>query len=109
MQSKPFIGVQNTETMDRYSALWGRLIIFLIRVQQQEDDTLAERLFTEEDPIEDLVDQVSIAAEELYIANLDSRTLNNYIRGKEVGVRSLRPYVQILVVAVNRLSVRLVK
>jgi len=95
--------------MERYSALWGRLIIFLIRVQQHEDDTLAERLFTEEDPIEDLVDQVSIAAEELHAANPDGRTLDDCIRGKEAGARSVRPHAKTLVVAVNRLSVRLVK
>ncbi len=70
---------------------------------------MAERLFTEEDPIKDLVDQVIIAAEELHIANLDGRTLNNYIRGKEAGARSLRPHTKTLVVAVDRLSVRLVK
>lgn len=63
MQSKAFIGVPNMETLRKYSAIWSQQILFLLRIQRSDHDTLAEALLYPDDTLQTLVDDVTASIE----------------------------------------------
>ncbi|KAL2036412.1 hypothetical protein N7G274_010874 [Stereocaulon virgatum] len=109
MQSKPFIGVQNTGTMERYAAAWGQLILFLLRIQQSDSETLAEYLLYPDDTLQSQVDDVADTLRALVTVNADNTPLEDYLRRSEHHTSAQRLHAKALVHAISTLSMYLVR
>ncbi len=109
MQSKPFIGVQNTETMERYADGWSQLILFLLRIQQSDSENLAEYLLYPDDTMQSQIDDVIDALQAMVKANLNDIPIEDCIRSSEHRTSELRLHAKALVHAVSALSIYLVR
>ncbi|KAL2040046.1 hypothetical protein N7G274_007449 [Stereocaulon virgatum] len=109
MQSKPFIGVQNIGTMERYAAAWGQLILFLLRIQQSDSETLAEYLLYPDDTLQSQVDDVADTLRALVTVNADNTPLEDYLRRSEHHTSAQRLHAKALVHAISTLSMYLVR
>ncbi|KAL8688231.1 MAG: hypothetical protein Q9218_005804 [Villophora microphyllina] len=109
MQTKPFYGTQNDETMEKYGLGWTQLLVFLIRVQDHDDECLAERLLYADDTIQSLLDDVTAAAEALRAVNSEKLALRACLHRIRLQGPSLRQHATTLIRAVEDLSVALVR
>lgn len=109
MQSKAFIGVQNMETLRKYSAIWSQQILFLLRIQRSDHDTLAEALLYPDDTLQTLVDDVTASIETLRGSNEDDLSIEECLNDSISHLRELRVHAEALIETIDRLSVYLVK
>ncbi len=109
IQSKPFIGVQLTVSMERYAERWSQLILFLLRIQQSDNESLAEYLLYPDNTLQSEVDDVINALQAMVKANTNNIPLEDCIRSSEHRTSPLRLHVKTLVHAVSALSTYLVR
>ena len=109
MQSKPFVGVQNIHTMERYATAWSQLLLFLLRIQQSDSEVLAEYLLYPDDDIQSRVDDMAEALQELRVANTHDASIEDCIGSSKYRTSPLPLHAKTLVDAVSVLSTDLVR
>lgn len=111
MQSKPFLGTQNMETIERYSAFWSQLVLFLWRVQDLGDSVLASQLLAVhgDKDIAELLNQTKEAAAALHAVNPQGRAFVDCLRdNKSDDITRLRQHAKTLEQRVDKLSMGLI-
>ena len=109
MQSKAFIGVQNIETMQRYSTAWSQLILFLQRIQQSDRETLAVTLLYPDDTLQTLLDDVMASVQAVRQSGGDDLCIEDCMSNGADHAPDLRLHAKALIDAIDALSIRLVK
>ena len=118
MQSKPFIGVQTIDAMKKYGALWSRLVVFLLRIQDHEDPSLGSRLLhaDRDGEIQQLLQETRDASQALHAANPQGLPFVDCLHDKttpaeeeEEDLGRLRLHAKTLIDTVDRLSIALVR
>lgn len=109
MQSKPFVGIQNADTMQKYSTVWSHPVLFLLRIQQSDSESLAEYLLYPDDDLQSLVDDVTESIKKVMTVNVDDASVEDCIRDSDDQAPGIRLHAKALVNAIDRLSVYLVR
>ena len=92
MQARPFIGVQEDQTITNYAKSWSNLVAFCIRLFQDDDESnLKDRILPSSSPILPLVSDVIEAADELHAVNTDGLELGECIHAKSRDTDSSDP------------------
>ncbi len=71
-KTKPFVDVQEITTLYRYSGNWTRLLLFLVKIAENEEySNICANVLPEQSPLRMKVDAVVSAANSLQVVNVD--------------------------------------
>ena len=114
IQSRPFFGVQNIETMEKYSMLWSQLIFFLLRVQEHQEAYLDNYLIRadQDGELQRLLQEMQDAGQTLHSNNPQGLSFTNCLHnqiGQAADSANLRRCAKALRSVVEQLSMALVR
>ena len=114
VQTKPFIGVQETRTIEKYGRYWSQLLPFLLRIQAHQQSTLDHHLGRADKTgsIGRLTDQAQHAGEALADSNTQRLSFKECLKdrtGLPTDSAKRRADARTLRAAVDQLSIALIQ